>query len=102
AYHRGFSNAVRFGDAFMLAQMLEPGRKVKGFDEAELGTRRVFVDAPIVSTVAPSLPAQSVDRLKKSGTVLWPYRILDRYHHRAAVRRNIMRQNRRRPMHGRR
>jgi len=55
-----FQDAVRFGNAFVLAQMLQPRFDQKGFHEPA-AFRSVLEDAPRIGTIAAALGSEALN-----------------------------------------
>src|SRR5580704_17738351 len=92
---------IRIRYALVLPEVLEPGRDHEGLQETSfLGC--ILEDVPGEGAVPPSLLAQIPDRGQESVTFLGIDAVFDGDQNRPAIRLRIDRQDRRRPMHGRR
>ena len=84
AVHGILQDAIGIGHALMLPHVLEPGIDVKRLDEDSL-FRGVFVDAPIISAVAPALAGELRHRREKCRAIGRGDGVFDGDQHRTSV-----------------
>ena len=95
------NDPIRIGHAMVLPEMLKPGRDHEGLEEASL-FGGILEDVPSICAIPPALLTQMPDGDEERITLLGGDAVLDRYQYRTAIAIGVDRQDRRRPMHGRR
>ena len=93
--------AIGVSDSLVLAQMLNPGVKLERFEKTAF-LRQILEDLPLESSIPPPLASQSFKRLQKGTAIVRPDLILHGHQHWPAIGIDIARQDRSRPVHGRR
>ena len=78
AAHRLFERVVRLRHTLVLAHMIEPGVRKKGFEESAL-FGGVLVNAPVVGAVAKPLACIAADGVEKWLAVLGIDVLFDRH-----------------------
>src|SRR5580658_5236285 len=101
AAHRFLHYPVGVGDALMLAEMLHPRIHKEGFDDAAF-IGGVLINAPAIGAVAAALVAELFNGSEERFAVLWTDAVFDGDQHRTTVLLDVLRDNRRGPMHRRR